>query len=306
MLDQFSREFTLFYEKLRKSRNFKQEEFTQDIVSVRQYRRYLKGESVIPQYVANQLAERLGFNPDYIMKEFNSDRVQEREMVVEFYNAAANKDLQNLKRLRRKIKRKEIIDPQNKLLYDYAIECDRWLRNKITAEDMVENVKSLINYPKVLNNNVFSSNEMLIFSSFFTLKAFNEKDKVAEKIQEYILSVNLYTTENTVQIILASFQLAKYYGMVGSYKKVLKLTKKIIDYSKTKKSYYLLDYFYYYSALANYRIDKIEEFKKDLSKCFCILAADDNEAKMTKFKNYVEKDFDINFKAFVLDYLNEA
>ncbi|MFU8787237.1 MAG: helix-turn-helix domain-containing protein, partial [Candidatus Izemoplasmataceae bacterium] len=156
MINQFSKEFALFFEKLRLSRNLTQEQFTKDVVSMRQYRRYIRGECLIPQYVVNKLSIRLGFKPEHIISEFDSERIRESSMVSSFYNAVANQDYVKVKQYMKSITYDRLLDDQNKLLYNHSVNYYKHAVGKISDEEITKITMDALNYKTILKNSVFS------------------------------------------------------------------------------------------------------------------------------------------------------
>ena len=72
-----SREISLFIEKLRAYRNLTLEEFLHDIVSIRQYRRYLSGDSTLSYLILDNLATRLGFSAEYVIMELETEKIKQ-------------------------------------------------------------------------------------------------------------------------------------------------------------------------------------------------------------------------------------
>jgi hypothetical protein len=68
------------------------------------------------------------------------------------------------------------------------------------------------------------------------------------------------------------------------------------------KNFYLLEYFYYFGALAYYRIGDIENYQNSLLKCFVTLHLEGNEHKIQKFTGMINSDFNINFSDFVIEH----
>ena len=171
---------------------------------------------------------------------------------------------------------------------------------------IISKTKELINFDNVLKKKALSTSELLILISFFSFKGFKEHHLVAEKLVLYINhQLTIVTGHNIRTVVLVLQQLAKYFGMINEYDKVIELSQSAVDYSTKMKSMYLLEYLFYYIALASYKLgNKLELYEKSLFRCFCILQAEGNNAKTEKFKSMIEKSFDINYWEFILIYIN--
>jgi len=76
-----SKELCNYLERLRSARNMSQESFTTGITSLRQYRRYLSGESDLPFQVIDQLCDRLGIQTINLIRELETARIEESKEI---------------------------------------------------------------------------------------------------------------------------------------------------------------------------------------------------------------------------------
>ncbi|NCB03593.1 MAG: hypothetical protein EOM67_15790, partial [Spirochaetia bacterium] len=88
-------------------------------------------------------------------------------------------------------------------------------------------------------------------------------------------------------------------AVLNTFKKCLDL---IHENGMKLKNFYLLEYFYYFGALAYYRIGDIENYQNSLLKCFVTLHLEGNEHKIQKFTGMINSDFNINFSDFVIEH----
>ena len=174
---------------------------------------------------------------------------------------------------------------------------------KITKLEAANANAVLINYPKMLNQQVMTSVEMLILSSFLDLFDDSQHQKIIEKITDYIKDqTTVISGGNDKFYSLVLARLAKYMGVIQDYKSVINYCVEGIRRNLESKSYYLMDYFFYYNSLAYYRLGNIEHYEKNLINCFNVLHFEGNDKKIEKFTNLIDKDFDISFEEFVTNY----
>ena len=128
-----SKELCIFLEHLRSSRNLSQEQFTDQVVSLRQYRRYLSGESEIPFQVIQQLAEKISVKTDSLLREFENAKIAETEMVLKLFNFASNYAHDEFTKLSKENPLKHVIDKTNQLMYQHSIILDEYYSKKLTV-----------------------------------------------------------------------------------------------------------------------------------------------------------------------------
>jgi hypothetical protein len=281
-----------------------QEELIFDVVSIRQYRRYLNGESDIPFPVVDVLCEKLGIQTISLIKEMEAARADETKKIDSLYNSALgslkNESLDNLLL----IKENQIIDPENRLLFKHtAILFDINL-GKITKDSFVERNKELLGYPKFRKKTIFTMVEILILSSFLDfLNSTKEANEIYEKILTQLNSEATFLNDQFSQTInIALFRLAKYSGMKKKFEDVITFCEIGINRNTKSSSYYLMDYFYYFLSLAYFHLEKFNDFENSLIKCYHILNFEANPLKIDLFSKWIMKDFDVNLNAFATKY----
>ena len=298
-----SKELCVYLERLRSARNMSQEFFTNDVVSLRQYRRYLSGESDIPFQVIHQLTTKLGVKTDTLLRDFDYAKVQETTLIIKVYNYVVNYNFEEFLKLSKKIPLDHIIESSNRMLYQYSLILYEYYTKKLNKNDTAQAFARLVNYPKVLEQQIITSIEMLIISSFLDFLDDSHHEKIVEKIKIYIRDQSTMiagSTEKIYTFVLA--RLAKYMGIKKNYDEVIYYCDIAINKNIEWKSYYLMDYFYYYSALSHYLLGDIENYTKYIVLCFNVLEFDGNNKKIEKFTNLINDDFNIHFEEFVMEY----
>ncbi|CCV64882.1 conserved hypothetical protein [Alteracholeplasma palmae J233] len=288
----YSKELSLFFEKLRILRGFSQESFTSEIISLRQYRRYLSGEYQIPQSVINLLSKRLGLRPEHLILEFESKRIQEANTLNNFHNAIVNKDFKKADEYEKNIIKDNIIDANNLLIYEYSILLRKYYMNLISEPTFIDDVKELISYSTLFNKNAYSSTELIIVSSLLSFSSFKEKDKIITIIKGFLShKTYLLSGQNEKTLLLCYYRLADYAGLNGNFSEVITLCNEAINYGKQVKSNYLLADFFYYKALAYHFLDDPSHTNDSLLKLFYTLKIEDNNKKITYYSDLIKNYF---------------
>ncbi len=292
----------IYIEQLRSARNISQLSFVEDIVSLRQYRRYLKGESDIPFNIVHQLTSKLGLKTDSILREFEVAKIEETKTINQLYNYAVNYAFDNFQVLNKTISEDHLIEQTNVLLYKHSLTLYDYFRKAITSVQVRDINRDLVRYPNVLEQGVLNTIELLILTFLIDVSSLEDQNKIIDKLSKYINDSKIIISggnDKVLTLILA--RLAKHSGILENYEQVIKFCDKGIDRNKLLMSYYLMDYLYYYKSLAYYKLNDQEKFKTSLNKVFNILEFEGNENKIKKFVRLINEDYDIDFKKYVLD-----
>jgi hypothetical protein len=299
-----SEELCVYLERLRSARNISQETFVSDVVSIRQYRRYLNGESDIPFPVVDVLCMKLGIQTIDLLKEMETERFKESSRMINFYNMIVNNSLSEAKAFIQETNPNQIIDPENRILFQHGLLVLKNVMSEITKPEYYKATKALLGYPKFSKKTIFTEVEMLIMSSLLDYSENpTETHEIYNKLKGHLSdrSIVLSSTQ-TSSINLTLFRLAKYSGRNKQFEDVIEYCKIGIKNNLSTRSFYLMDYFFYFSALAYYRLGDMENYQTMLIKCFNVLHFEGIEKKIQKFTNLINSDFSIHFQDFVLNY----
>lgn len=306
MKSTYSKDLALYFEKLRFDRHLTQEVFVEGIVSLRQYRRYLKGDSHISQDVVNLFCERLGYHTHSILISFENERQEEMKRVVKFYNSAAYHDERAYLAFIKEYPRKRIIDRLNQMIYDHTIIAHDYNLKKITAEEYAKKTIELVDYPNILKRLPLSTPEMLLLSSLLYSPAFTDRDYLASEIVKITENPELVISGRTDVIYpLVMYRLIQYRGIQKKYQEVLQLSDRVIKYNEENRIIYLLDSFWYFKALAYSYLGQKEEHEDALFKTYCLLRGGSNPPNFDRMKKLIESDWPIDFDQFAKDYIEK-
>ncbi len=301
-----SKELCIFLERLRSARNISQESFTDNVVSLRQYRRYLSGESDVPFQVIQHLTEKIGVKTDNLLREFEIAKVEETELVNKLFNLAVNYAHDEFIEISRVLPVNQIIDKNNQLMYQHSIILDKFYSQQISKTETGLQNANLINYPEILNSQIITSIEMLVLSSLIDFLEQSHHHAIIKKIQDFIDDRSIVISGVNEKIFIHILaKISKYFGAHEDFDNVLKFCEMGVEKNLALKSYYLMDYFYYYQSLVYHRLENFEKYELMLANCFSVLHFENNEKKIEKFTRLIEEDFNINFAQFAADYFTK-
>lgn len=300
----YSKQFALYFDRLRYEKGLTQEEFVESIISLRQYRRYLNGTSHIPQDIIDSFARRLGYRPHHVMLEFEGEKIQEGKRVENLYNLIVNQDFVGAQKFMQEYPIEQFIDQENKELYIHAVNYYHYLTKKITESEFIRKTMELLNYPLVLDRNSMSINELVMLTSLIGLREFKDKAPIAEKLIYYADRTHrIYSGRNEGVLTYILVQVAKYFGINKVHHKVIETCNRALQFNLEMKLSYLLDFLYYYKALSHFELGEIDAHEECLFKLYATLQSEGSPAKYERFRRLVETDWPINFHQFAKEYI---
>ncbi|MFA5381077.1 MAG: helix-turn-helix transcriptional regulator [Candidatus Izemoplasmatales bacterium] len=302
-----SMEISVFLENIRYGRKISQDDFCSGIVSLRQYQRYRNGECEITYEKLEQFANKLGIPTKKMMYEFERSRSIQYKMITMFYNAVVNRDAALAKEYKAKVEKENIFDEDRQLYFNHALMMNDYYRGIITKADMLDSTSKLINYPTIIKQKFLTDIEVLILSFLLTLSEGYEQMRLLNKLTELFENEDwIMSGESNFAYSLILMRMSQVYGIQKNFSQVIKYCDLGIKRGIYCKQYYLMEYFYYYRALANFRLECYDIYEESLFRCYGVLHLEGNKKKIEKFTNLIEKDFHINFDAFIINYLKKG
>jgi len=301
-----SKDLALFLEQLRVSRGISQEDFTDGIISNRQYQRYVNGSSAMPFHLLDDFAERLNVKKDFLLLEFDSYGIKETNNIIDFLNAVNNDDIDGAKKISKDIDPKFILDSSNLKFYQYAKLFQEYKEKKISRDNHFNRLMKFIEYPNILNKNAMTMVETMVLSNLLDYVNDNDQYKILNKIKNFIDNPSLvWTGSQIITYNMLMFRMAKYSGIKKDFENVILFCNKAINLNHKSKYFLNLDYYYYFLALAYHQDKKKMLFEENLYKCFTVLELIDSPVKTTNYITMAHKDFGIDLMEFAQNYINK-
>ncbi|MDD4184465.1 MAG: hypothetical protein PHI01_03550 [Candidatus Izemoplasmatales bacterium] len=299
-----SMEIANYLEKIRYGRKMSQEAFVEDVCSLRQYQRYRSGECEITYDKIERFAIKLGIPTKNLMREFEQESVKQYNMIDEFYNSVVNNDRILSEELRIKLENDTIFGEERQMYFIHALTLHDYYLAKISKEDALMKTSDLVNYPTILKQNYFTDVEILILSFILSIIPPEDNSRLLKKLTSlFDTAEGILSGENDLIYALILMRLTKSQGIQKNNPKVIQLCDIGIQRGIRYKQYYLLEYFFYYKALAHFKLEEYSLYEDALFRCYNVLHMEGNAKKIEKFTKLIEDDFKIAYDSFIMKYL---
>ncbi|MDY0372640.1 MAG: hypothetical protein RBQ86_00800 [Candidatus Izemoplasmatales bacterium] len=299
-------EISNYLEKIRYGRKLTQEDFVEGVVSLRQYQRYRSGECEITYEKIDQFAYKLGIPTKRLMNEFEREYNDQYRMVNQFYSAVVNKDFKVVSELGEKLEKEILFSEDCRIYYHHGIIMHHYYTSKITKKEAQEQSAKLVNYPLIMKQAFFTDVEILILSFMLSITEKEERNKILKKLTEIFDSGNsIMSGENDMIYALILMRLAQTHGSNKNFPKVIQLCDLAIQYGISYRQFYLMEYFFYYKALAHFSLQDYDKYEESLFRCYSCLHMEGNKKKIEKFTKLIEDDFHIVYNTFIMRYLKK-
>ncbi len=266
-----SKRLANYIEKLRYGRKISQEEFVNDITSLRQYQRYRAGDCEFPLDIISKMASKLNIPLKKFYSEFEKEKINETRVVTRYYNYVVSRDYFNAHTLRDTINFDLFIDVEKKNFFLSATFLLDYFENRLSLVNLIREQSKLVNYPSILRNSILTDCETLILGTIMEY-SITDRDIIMQKLTKIMIGDEMQISgANIFARTQVLFWLSKNYGRKKDYQKVIELCSLGIEENKEYFTYYMLEYFYYYKALSYLRTDYPLEFEENLFNTIAIL-----------------------------------
>lgn len=292
--------FALFIDNLRKSRNISKPDFVKDIISERQYHRFLKGESSLKSDVLIQMFEKLEISMSKAFHNYSIYSSNQSEVLNNIYiDLQHQREKVALDKLK-KIDKSSLTSQYDKKLYRFIKICASGDLNLVSKKTVVEEIIDLIDYPTVMSKSSITNFEVtgLMYIAPFLLsngdkriasfaydiiiQSINSNDKIHE------LTYPFYTT--TVQSL----------GKIGNFRRALKIANIGIDEYSLNNDFHVYEGLLYLKALAERELDLERDYLKTLSRLFAQLHASGNNDRFEKYESLLKSKFGLKVSDLIV------
>jgi len=283
--------FSNYLEKLRISRNISRNDFVSGILSERQYRRYLKGESTMPNDKISSLVGKLGLDLTYVYSNYFSKESNEKQYVESIYDFIKISDYKSAYELINEKTISEFNNVSNKQLFEVCkVICEKELLLKPDKLSIIL-MQELVGYPECLEKSEISFNELislLFISNFFI------SEKKDESILNYLTDIidkkelhRFYNSRSWLPSIY--FTIARSHGILGNYDKVIEISSVGIKFCMKNDIMNSLNHLIYLKAYSHYKLGETEECKTEVRHVFNLLSLQKNKSRTDHFHELIKK-----------------
>ncbi|MDY0278342.1 MAG: hypothetical protein RBQ97_09705 [Acholeplasma sp.] len=292
-----------YMENLRYDRKMNQEFYLHDVISQRQYYRYRSGESEVPFEVIIKLANKLQIPLLKLISNYQTYAAKEIDLVREYLNLVMSKKLDQASKLIKGKKSFMLLDEEIEVFYQIALVLHKYYGHQINTENMILLLKTKSNFTEIMNKSVLHDSEIYLLG---VIMEYSDEDrtKILEKIINLRKNDKLLLGGNALFNSQVFFWIIKNLGRMNRFNELIEIANEAIKYSKHNYSYYSIEYFYYFKALAHYELKNHEEFELALTQTICFLSHYD-DFKRNHFINTIKKDTNIDCKEFIIDKIKK-
>ena len=259
-------------DEIRQERKMSREDLCEDIMSVRNYQRFISEEVNVSNDKLNKLVDRLNldfFTVSEIFRYRSENKYSKLHHVYHLMQSNSDKEAyQELK----KISMKSVESSYTELFYNYLkLDLERQL-GITSIEESLEALQELIDYPNILEYEVLNFielNVLVILNTHFSKK---EDHTVADFLYKFLLDDKL-----NAKGILTSFLPALYsstaqsLGTFMEYEKALRIANRGLQECKKLQMYNSMHNLLFFKAIAHLKLNQEQEALDTVKRLYTLL-----------------------------------
>lgn len=291
---QNTKTFAKFIDKLRASRNIHREDFVRDIISLRQYYRFVSGESSLKNESIMGLLNRLEINFTDAYRRFINEENDNVKKLNNVYDLIAEFEYEKAKAVFSTIDYDSFSTTDHMKFYSITETLLLYNLKAIQKTQFNDRLIELLDYPNILKRDILTFYEITGLASIIDYVLEEHGDL---RLANFIYNVlqepsKLHVTSTHKHLPILCAITSRIFGRKGEYIKSIELAIQGINICKKNGPTRTLLNLYCYKALAELNLNRNHDMKATLVKLFSLLKVVDN------------KNIDKNYRLIVRDLFN--
>jgi tetratricopeptide (TPR) repeat protein len=291
-----SREMCILLDDFRTKKNTSMIKFTDGVVSLRQYKRYLYGTSEMPFKMFVELCERISLDPMFMVYELERKRIDQINKIDDFNKAVIATDYGLAEKLMLEIRKEVLYDRANEIYFQLNVLLMEYQQKKYPNTHFANACAQLIHYPDILRYDMMNGVEITGLSMMLNFLPKDEILPIMDKLLE-IINKQAYSflSKDFYSMNYVRLKLAKEYGIMRKFEPVIDICHQVLKDCEDNQSYFNMDLVYYYLCLSYKHLNDMEKAHHYIEKLYYVTKVKLSDASYHRFNKLIEKDFGFDF-----------
>ncbi len=291
-----TQDFGLFIDGLRLDRNMSREELVDGIVSLSQYKRYLRGATSIPNTILVQLADRLKFSITGLHNMYEVKQDTQKKKIIAIYSHIQASKFKEAYELAQKLRDEVFISDYNKLFFDYCFIYAQHNLEMVSDVHALGMYSELVNYPNCVKNETFNWVEINILMEIVRVSSLIENYLPSQHMYEIITSPTFkFISAGHINFIPSVFStLTPVLGQQDKNEEVLRLANEGIAYCRKHQISSSLASLYMSKTIALSSLERVDEAKVSGKKALMQYYIDDNKRNYEYYKKLLRESIELD------------
>ena len=299
-MDTMNKNYGRLIEKIRKDRKISREELCDEIMSKRNYQRFIKGEVSISSVNMQKITDKLMLDTFSLEEFYKNDSQDEYLKLKEAYNMVTQWDDVEASKILASIDYDEIDSNVNRQLYDFTDLLIKRIKNNLTELEVCGRIENIIGYPDILDKKILNIVET---NGLFTLLS---KESKTDNVDIYNYLTDLVNQDDKYSYWLTNRKKAGIYAALiksqyirKDYEKCIATCEQGIQASKVSGMLIGLPNMFGHKMLSLNKIGKYAEALDVAITLYMHLLVLDDENKTNFYKRVINGNLKIDIEEIV-------
>ena len=295
-LETDSREFGLFLDGLRIERNMSREDLCEDIMSLSQYKRYLRGDTAIPNDRLVLIADKLKFSISDIHLMYRDKSDNQFNKINEVYTMIQSHNYNEAYTAAMKMRNDVFVSSFNMLYYDFCMIYLQHKLNMVSDVHVLELYSDLVDYPECASNNSFNWVEMNVLLQIINISSRIENYEPADLMYKILTSndVSFSMSKNINLLPTIYVTLGQILGKQKKYPEVIEITNRGIEHCRKYEVFSALALLFLINSFANKDLGNEDVAIQSARNAFMQLYIENKPQKFEQFRYSFENKFNMS------------
>lgn len=295
-MDTNSRDFGLFIDGLRMDRNLSREDLCDGIMSLSQYKRYLRGDTSIPNNRLVQIADKLKFTISEIHKLYQEKSNKQISKIDTIFALSRSREYEKAYEMANEMKNEIFVSEFNRSYFDF---CYVFIQHKLNlASDIhvLELYSKMIGYPNCLENESINWVELNVLLQMILISSKIENYELADFMYNVITKdLTSFTISRDLRLIPdIHLILGQIFGRQRKYEEAIEIANKGIEHCKEHHTSFALASLLYIKSISHDALGQKDLAKEFAKKTIMQLIIEDNQTKIEEYKKKLSKSLDVD------------
>ena len=293
-MEVYSREFALFIDGIRSEKDLSRIDFIDGIISLSQYKRYLKGNASIPNNVVIELANRLKYNITDLYSIYTRKYNKEDKQLREIYSLIKLYKYEEAHKSLTKLNIDLLVSTFYKSLYEYLVIHVQHILGRVSDVHVLSLYSELINYPSVMKNESFNMVELSVLQQIVVVSSNMDNYEPANLLYKILTSGSFsYSSSNDTSILApVYYAVARVFYRQSQYIETLQLVDNGIKVAQENENSNALPHLFLLGALVLKHQSELEKSYIYIKKCFMQIFILESKSMFETFKETYASNFD--------------
>jgi hypothetical protein len=267
-------------------------------MSLSQYKRYLRGDTSIPNNKLLQIADRLKFSISDIHILYQKRHDKQLSQIEEIYNLMIRHEYHQAYQMAMKMRNDVFISDYNKLFFDFCFVHLQYCLNMVSDVHILEIYSELINYPDCQENESFNWVEMnilfQIISTSFKIGNHEPADLMYKMLTSHQYSFSFSKDASLLPNIYLT--IGQILGKQKKYKEVIQITERGIEHCRRYGVSFALSSLFMINAFAKMDLGHKEDALHSAKMAFMQMHIENRPEKLQQLKVAFRQKFDLEIE----------